>query len=212
LRSPAISAPIIAGPETPSSREATEAGLDAGVHWHLGQPLPLAGALLGELLAVPGPDAQLGDRAGGDEAGPQQPVLVQLSDPLAVGQVRFAARDVAHVRRVADAHLDPGLGQRVVDRPPVHPRAFHRRVRDAKLREPGRHRAQRPPERLEPPHGHGAFAGPLTGQPHRHPDDLLVHICTGDPRMDDLHGQPPASPDNGYGRAARGARDKIKIL
>ena len=55
-----------------------------------------------------------------DEAGPQQPVLVQLSDPLAVRQIRLAARDVAHVRRVAHAHLDPGTGQGMVDRPPVH--------------------------------------------------------------------------------------------
>jgi hypothetical protein len=85
LRSPAISASIIARPETPSSREATEAGLDAGVLQHLGQPLALAGALLDQLLGVPGPGPQLGHRPGGDEASPQKPVLVQLGDPLAVG-------------------------------------------------------------------------------------------------------------------------------
>jgi len=48
-------------------------------------------------------------------------VLVQPGELLAAGQVRFAARDIVHVRRVAHAHLDPGPGQRVIDRPPVHP-------------------------------------------------------------------------------------------
>ena len=101
---------------------------------------------------------------------------------------------VCDVRRVADAHLDPGLGQRMIDRPPVHARAFHRRVRDAQPGQPGRQLAQRPPEGLEPLRRHGALAGPLAGQPDRHPDDLLVHVDPGDPRMDDLHRQPPYLP------------------
>ena len=197
----------------PGSQEATEAGLDAGVLQHLGQPLPLAGALPGELLAVPGPLPQRRDLRVRDEAGPQQPVLMQLGDPLAVRDIAFAAWDVAHVRRVAHAHLDPGLGHRVVDRPPVHSRAFQRRVGHAQLRQPACHLLQRPPERLEPPHGQRALTRPLTGQPDRHPDHLLVHIDPGHLRMDDLHGQPPCFPRYWIkARAARGARDKIKIL
>jgi hypothetical protein len=183
---------------------ATKAGLDAGVLQHLGQPLPFTGALLDELLAVPGPLPQRRHLRVRDEAGPQQPVLVQLGDPLAVPQVRLAARDVAHVRRVAHAHLDPGLGQGVADRPPVHTRAFHRGVTHAQLRQPARHLLQRPPERLELPHGHRALARLLSGQPDRHPDHLLVHVDPGDTRMDDIHrdlpapildtGAPPAEP------------------
>ena len=168
--------------------------LDPGVFQYLGQPLPLAGALLDELLAIPRPLPQRCHPRVRDEAGPQQPVLVQFGDPLAVPQVRLAARDVAHVRRVAHAYLDPGLHQRMADRPPVHTRAFHRGVGHAQLRQPARHLPQRPPERLEPPHGHCALAGPLAGQPDRHPDHLLMHVDPGHPRMYDLHGQPPCFP------------------
>jgi hypothetical protein len=192
---------------------ATEAGLDPGVLQHLGQPLPLAGALPGELLAVSGPLPQRRHLSARDEAGPQQPVFMQLGDPLAVGQVRLAARDVAHVCRVARAHLDPGAGQGVIDRPPAHPGAFHRGAGLARLRQPAGHLLQRPPERHEPPHGHRALTTLLSGQPDRYPDHLLMHIDPGHLKMDDLHRQPPyLPPDTGYGRAARGARDKIKIL
>ena len=40
-----------------------------------------------------------------------------------------------------------------------------------------------------------------------------MHVDAGDARMDDIH-SPPALPSLilGYGRAARGARYKIKIL
>ena len=82
----------------------------------------------------------------------------------------------------------------MVDRPPVHSRAFQRRVGHAQLRQPACHLLQRPPERLEPPHGQRALTRPLTGQPDRHPDHLLVHIDPGHLRMDDLHGQPPCFP------------------
>ena len=58
--------------------------LDPGVLQHLGQPLALAGALLDELLAVPRPLPQRRHLRVRDEAGPQQPVLMQLGDPLAV--------------------------------------------------------------------------------------------------------------------------------
>ena len=64
----------------------------------------------------------------------------------------------------------------------------------ALVAQPAGHLLQRPPERLEPPHGHRVLAGPFTRQPHRHPDHLLVHIDPGHPRMDDLHGQPPCFP------------------
>ena len=38
----------------------------------------------------------------------------------------------------------------------------------------------------------------LSVQPDRHPDHLLMHVDPGHPRMDGLHGQPPAPPDTEY--------------
>jgi hypothetical protein len=73
------------------------------------------------LLAVAGAVPQRGHLGSRDEAGPQQTILVQLGDPLAIPQVSFAAGHVAHVRGVAHAHHDPLAGQRVIHRPPVHP-------------------------------------------------------------------------------------------
>jgi hypothetical protein len=54
--------------------------------------------------------------------------------------------------------------------------------------------------------------GPPARQPHRDPDDLLVHVDPRHTRMDDIHRHLPAGPDNGYGHAAGGARSKIEIL
>src|SRR5262249_29461124 len=104
-----------------------------------------------------------------------------------------------------DAYLDLLAGQRVIHRPPVHPRGLHRHIADPYLRQPGRHLLQLPPERRKPPHGHRPPAR-LTRQPHRDPDHLLAHIDPGDARMDDIHrhllpqppildtGTPPAEP------------------
>jgi hypothetical protein len=39
-----------------------------------------------------------------------------------------------------------------------------------------------------------------------------MHVDPRDARMDDIHRHLPADPDTGGGHAARGARDKIKIL
>jgi hypothetical protein len=174
--------------------EATEAGLQAAVFQHLGQPLQLAGPLLDQLFAVAGPLPQRGDLGDRDERGPQQPELVQLSDPLAIGDVPLAAGHVAHVRRVAHAHPDPGLHERVIYRPPEHASGLHRRVGDAEPGQPGRHLLQLPPERPEALHHKLPLARRLPGQPHRDPDDLLVHVDPGDARMDDIHRLPPCTP------------------
>jgi hypothetical protein len=62
-------------------------------------------------------------------------------------------------------------------------------------------------------HHHRPLAGFRAGQPDRYPDDLLVHVDASDARMNDIHRhlllRPPILR---YGRAARGARNKIKIL
>ena len=87
-----------------------------------------------------------------------------------------ASRDVAYVCRVAHAHLDPGARQGVVDRLPVHSVASI--ATSVTLAPPACHLPQRPAKRLEPPHGHRALAGPLTGQPHRH---QITFLCTSIP-------------------------------
>src|SRR5271165_2788986 len=188
LRSPAISASIIPRPDTPGSCDATEAGLDAGVLQHLGQPLALAGPLPDELLAVPRPLPQRRHLGRRDEAGPQQPVLMQLGDPLAVRDVPLAARHIAHMRRVAHAHLDPGLRQRMIDRPPVHERrCFQRHDLDAVLLQLAAQRADGFHPRPDRPHGAAPGAGPgrVRGSGAHHPG-ILRHVDRGDPVMDPL--------------------------
>jgi hypothetical protein len=114
LRSPPISASIIARPETPGRPLATEAGLDPGVFQHPGQPLALADPPPDELLAVPGALPQRRHLGRRDEAGPQQPVLAQPGELPAVPQIGLAAGHSAHVRGVGHAHLDLLAGQRVI--------------------------------------------------------------------------------------------------
>ena len=57
-------------------------------------PLDLPAALLDLGLAVAGQLAQLPDRAGWHEAGPDQPVLDQLGDPGRIGHIGLPPRDV----------------------------------------------------------------------------------------------------------------------
>jgi hypothetical protein len=65
-----------------------------GVLQDLVQPLDLSAAFLDLGLAVAGQLAQLPDRAGWHEAGPDQPVLDQLGDPGRIGHVGLAAGHV----------------------------------------------------------------------------------------------------------------------
>jgi hypothetical protein len=70
--------------------------------------------VLDELLAVPRPLPQRRHLRVRDEAGPQRPVLVQLSDPLAVGQVFSELRNpdlkvrMSSQLRVRTGHSRPG--------------------------------------------------------------------------------------------------------
>jgi hypothetical protein len=65
-----------------------------GVLQHLVQPLDLPTAFLDLGLAVAGKLAQLPDRAGRHEAGPDQAVLDQLGDPGGISHVGHPPRDV----------------------------------------------------------------------------------------------------------------------
>ncbi len=100
----------------------------------------------------------------------------------------------------------------MIDRPPVHARAFHRRVRDAQLA------SQAAIVRSDRQKVLNLFA--VTARsPGRSPGSRTatqtIFLCTSIPAtrgwMTSIANL-PASPDTGYGRAARGTRDKIKIL
>src|SRR6266508_5276851 len=85
---PATSASSIARPETPMTSVATLDSSGPGVLQHLVQPLDLPAALLDLGLAVAGQLAQLPDRPGRHEAGADQAMLDQLTDPGRVGRVQ----------------------------------------------------------------------------------------------------------------------------
>jgi hypothetical protein len=178
---------------------------------HPGQPLALRGALLDQPLAVPAARPQCRHLGSRDETGPQQPVLVQLSNPLAVLEVGLAALDIAQMCRVAHAHLDLGARQGIVDRPPVNPGAFHRRVHDTQLRQPGRHLLQRPPERLEPLDDHLPLPG---ASPGSRTATQTTFLFTSIPATRGWTISTAASCFSRYWirHAARGARNKIEIL
>src|SRR5829696_9991593 len=102
---PATRAFSIARPETPMMSVATLDSLIPASSQDLVQPLDLPGAFLDLGLAVAGQLAQLPDRAGRHEAGPDQPVLDQLGDPGRVGHIGLPPRDVVQVGRVQQPAL-----------------------------------------------------------------------------------------------------------
>jgi hypothetical protein len=132
-------ASIIARPDLAAMLEATEAGLDAGVLEHVAEPLQLGGPGLDDLGPVPDDVPGGLDVRGRDEAAPQQPALQQVHQPLGVGKIGFAPRDVLDMTGVAHQHLLelPVLDQRVVNGHAVDPSGLHRHVGD--------------PQRIQPP-------------------------------------------------------------
>jgi hypothetical protein len=68
------------------------AELDPGVFQEHVEPVDVAGPVTGGLGAVAGQVPQLADVARGDGTGPDQAVLDQAADPLAVLHVGLAAR------------------------------------------------------------------------------------------------------------------------
>jgi hypothetical protein len=120
----------------------------------------------------------------------------QLGDPLAVPQIRPAAWHVAHVRRVAHADRDP-LGQRVVDRPPVHPVDS---MAASGTPSPASHAAIgcSDPQNVKNLRTVTTASQEATPRPR----SFLVHVDRGDPRMDDIHRHLlPRPPILMYGRA-----------
>ena len=136
---PAQSSASIARPEAPSTSVATLGELDVGVLQHLLDAVGHARPLPDERLAVAGQVAQLADRLGRHEAGPQQAVLEQLAIHWRVLDVGLAAGHVLDVLGVDQQQLEAAL-QQVEDRLPVDAGRLHRDVGDAG---PGASRAGR---------------------------------------------------------------------
>jgi hypothetical protein len=80
--------------------------------------------------------AQSHDAVAGTEAPAQQPVLVQLLQPLRIVHIRLAAGDVLDVAGVDQQHLEPARVENLKDRNPLHAGRLHRDRRDAHRREP----------------------------------------------------------------------------
>ena len=161
--------------------EIAEHGRELEVHLQqrLLHALDMCGGALHQGLAVAQIRAQGGDGGGGAETAAQQADAVQLLDPLAVHDVALPPRDVLHVMRVDEHHLEaPGL-EDLVEGDPVHPGRFHRDGGDAAGREPvgaamefGRDGRERPHRGRVPVGGDGDV---VLGRPAIDPRGVRVH-------------------------------------
>jgi hypothetical protein len=124
-------------------RDAVE--LDPCVFERLVQAIDLAGALLDLCLAVSSEVAQLADRLGRHETGPQQARLGRLTKPRRVGDIGLAARDLPDVARVDQQAIEFVLEDRP-RRLPVHATGLHDHLLHAVAGEPVAQR-QQPPNR-----------------------------------------------------------------
>jgi len=77
---------------------------------------------------------------------------VQFLQPLAVQDIALAARDVLHVPRVDEHHVEAAGLEELVERNPIDARGFHRDAGDAAGQEPVGEAVQVRGERLERAH------------------------------------------------------------
>ena len=103
------------------------AELDVGRLEDLLHPIGLPGALLDQLPPVTGQLAQFAEGRRGHETRPEQAMLQQPRDPLAILNVGLPPGHRLNVLGVHEEELDAAL-QNLVDRPPVDPGALHRDV------------------------------------------------------------------------------------
>ena len=99
--------------------------LDPRVLEHLLQPLDLGRPSVALGLAIAGQFPQLTDRRRRHEARSDHPVRGHIREPLGIGHIGLATRDLLDVASVAQPHREPRL-KRVVDRLPVHASGLHR--------------------------------------------------------------------------------------
>ena len=189
---------MIARPELGQHLGGDRGQLDPGVLEHLFQPGDLGGPDVDLGLAVARQLPQLADRRRRHEAGPHHAVRGHVGQPLGIGHVRLAARDVLDVMRVAQPQLEAAF-ERVVDRLPVHPGRLHRGQADLALRQPAGHRGQ-PAGRGAEPRLLGLHAAARSRPAHAHRDLVPVHIQASDPVVDLFH----VSSSDGFPRRPTG--------
>src|SRR3989441_9087272 len=80
--------------------------------------------------------AQTDHPVAGPEAAAEQPMLVELLQPLGIVHVGLSARDILHVARIHQQHFEAAGFEDLEDRNPVHARRLHGDGLDAGLREP----------------------------------------------------------------------------
>ena len=89
------------------------------------------GRVLDETLTQPQVGAQLDHRLAGTKAAAQQPVLVQLLEPLRVIDICFPPRHLLDVAGIDQHDLEPSRLEDLEHGNPLHARGFHRDGRDA---------------------------------------------------------------------------------
>ena len=129
------------GPDDAHARDARDVGddvvqLDVHLHERLLHVLNVRGGVLDEPFAMAQVGAQPDDPVARAEAAPEQPVLMELLQPLRIVHVGLAARDMLDVARVHQEHLEAARLENLEHRNPVHARRLHGDGRDADLREP----------------------------------------------------------------------------
>ncbi len=80
--------------------------------------------------------AQGDDAVGGAEAPAQEAQDVEVAEPFAVRDITLAAREVLHVTRVDENHLETARVEDLEDGNPVDAGRFHRHVGHATRGEP----------------------------------------------------------------------------
>jgi hypothetical protein len=105
-------------------------GDDAGqlqVHLHQRLLLMLHGAGLGaqECMALARKGAQGHHAVARPEGASQEPVAVQLLQPLAIEHIALAAGDVLHVAGIDQEHLEAARAEQLEEGDPVHAGGLH---------------------------------------------------------------------------------------
>jgi hypothetical protein len=118
------------------------AELDIGRLQDFLDPIDITGALLDQLPPVAGQLAQFAEGRWGHETRPEQAMLQQPRDPLAILDVGLAPGHRLDVLGIDEEELE-GTLQYLVDGPPVDPGALHRDVRA-----PGRDQPVGEPQQL----------------------------------------------------------------
>jgi hypothetical protein len=160
--------------------------LDQGVLQQLLQPLPIPGALVGQVDPQPGVIPQLADLGRGHEAGPQHAPLGQLRQPHAVELVSLgAARHVLDLVGVDQLHPQARRFQQIEKRPPVVRSGLDRHPLDPKARQMLAQLNDRIGGRVDLPDlGHPPTHLRLVRHPGAHHARRLGHIHSGHPLQD----------------------------